>query len=122
MKRPPTSPRSGREHLARGESASPRESRVPCSPHEDRRQARVAGDSILVAIVLTCENASCRPLRGLRISKDTIHPRLHGPKARALALGYLLSPTTWATPAPKCLAIYLESLRDGRLNHRESRF
>lgn len=64
-----------------------------CSPHEDGMQARAACDSTLLAIVLTAENASCRALRGLRLSKDTIHTKLHGPKACGLALGYTLSPT-----------------------------
>jgi len=62
----------------------------PLQPsRSDRKQARVAGDSILRAIVLTPKRACSHPLRGLRMSKGTILPRLRG-----LALGYTPSPTT----------------------------
>ena len=78
------------------------------SSHEDRGQARVAGDSMLVAIVLAPKTLPVAPYAGYEWANQTIHPH-HGPKTHGFALGFTLSPTTWATLPLKCLAICRES-------------
>jgi hypothetical protein len=95
----------------------------PCSHHEVRRQARVAGDSILLAIVLTPENASCRPLRGLRMAKDTIHPRLHGTQGSRTRLGLHAVAHYAGYASTESARLFTESpYVTASLNHREFRF
>jgi hypothetical protein len=75
-----------------------------------RATTRVAGDS-----ETTCDRYAC--LKRLAVARYAgslwrtmpSGQGCAGPRARGLALGYMLSPTTRATPGLKCRAIYQDS-------------
>jgi hypothetical protein len=93
------SPRSGRQHVAQGESASPGSRRslgqasfAISSPRSGRQQATPGRPNDRKVF-------RCRPLRGLGLPSRWGWLR-QSPRARGLALGYVLSPATRACCSP----------------------
>ena len=81
-----TSPRSGRQRVAQGESASP----GVCNTTRGKPAQRATARSAMWSRNNRVQSSLCRPLRGLAPSHRCI------PRARGLALGYMLSPAARA--------------------------
>ena len=81
-----TSPRSGRQRVAQGESASP----GVCNTTRGNPAQRATARSAMWSRNNRVQSSLCRPLRGLTPSHRCI------PRARGLALGYMLSPAARA--------------------------
>ena len=81
-----TSPRSGRQRVAQGESASP----GVCNTTRGKPAQRATARSAMWSRNNRVQSSLCRPLRGLAPSHRCI------PRARGLARGYMLSPAARA--------------------------